>query len=167
MVCGCEHCSGQIEFEEAQARAIVQCPHCGNETVLRLPPVTIPPPLKNDFSNLTIGNIAIAGDKVITPNGTGSLAESQWLFSDVSRTESRIPPVAIILAIVFALLCLIGLLFLLMKETTTSGYAEVSVHAGKLYHKVQIPVKSKQDVDRVRELVNKAQSLAMQARFQK
>jgi hypothetical protein len=125
------------------------------------------PPSLETFSNLTIGDIAITSDKVITPNGIGTLADSQWIFSDLSRTESKIPPVAVILAIVFALLCLIGLLFLLMKETTTTGYAEVSVHSGNLYHKVQIPVKSKADVDRIRELVNKAQSLAAQARANK
>ncbi len=123
------------------------------------------PPPQSSVSILTIGDIAITSEKVITPNGTGNLADSQWIFSDMSRTETRMPAIAIILAIVFALLCLIGLLFLLMKETTTTGYAEVSVHSGNLYHKVQIPVQSKTDVDRIRELVNKAQLLAAQARL--
>jgi hypothetical protein len=135
------------------------------------PKQTTPPPLKpqpqGNSSILTIGDIAITSEKVITPNGTGSLADSQWIFSDMSRTESRMPAIAVILAIVFALLCLIGLLFLLMRETTTTGYAEVSMHSGNLYHKVQIPISSKADVDRVRELVNKAQSLAAQARANK
>jgi hypothetical protein len=54
-----------------------------------------------------------------------------------------------------------------MRETTTTGYAEVSVHSGNLYHKVQIPIKSKAEVDRIRELVNKAQSLAALARANK
>jgi hypothetical protein len=120
--------------------------------------------IQENYSILSIGDIGITKDKVITPNGIGSLADSQWIFSDMSRTESKIPTTAIILAIVFALLCLIGLLFLLMRETIITGYAEVSVHSGNLYHKIQIPVKSKGDVDRIRELVNKAQSLAAQAR---
>jgi hypothetical protein len=82
---------------------------------------------------------------------------------DASRTETKIPTVAIILAIVFALLCLIGLLFLLMKEKTTTGYVEVTVRSGNIFHKTQIPVNSQTKIDEVRQLVSKAQALAMQA----
>src|ERR1035437_4095050 len=122
-----------------------------------------PPTLSQPYL-ITIGDIGVTPTQIVTPNGSGALAGSQWIFVDMSRTETKIPTVAIILAIVFALLCLIGLLFLLMRETIITGYAEVSVHSGNLYHKIQIPVKSKGDVDRIRELVNKAQSLAAQAR---
>ena len=175
VTCRCQHCNGHIEFDANGFRegetASFKCPHCQMDTVCIVPPIASSPnpppkltPTQDNFSVLTIGDIAITTDKVLTPNGTGSLADSQWIFSDMSRTESRIPATAVILAIVFAILCLIGLLFLLMKETITTGYAEVSVHSGNLYHKVQIPIKSKQDVDCIRELVNKAQSLAAQAR---
>jgi len=184
VTCQCQHCDGHIEFDASGfARGetrTVECPHCKLETLIFVPIATKPPPVpptaakevqpskalpsQDNFSILTIGDIGITSDKVITPNGIGTLADSQWIFSDLSRTESKIPASAVILAIVFAIFCLIGLLFLLMRETTTTGYAEVSVHSGNLYHKVQIPIKSKAEVDRIRELVNKAQSLAALAR---
>jgi hypothetical protein len=121
-----------------------------------------PPPLSQSFL-LTIGDIGVTPTQIITPNGSGALAGSQWIFADISRTETKIPTVAIILAIVFALLCLIGLLFLLMKQKTTTGYVEVSVRSGNVFYKTQIPVNSQMKIDNVRQLVGKAQALAMQA----
>jgi hypothetical protein len=120
------------------------------------------PPLSQSFL-LTIGDIGVTPTQIITPNGSGALAGSQWIFVDTSRTETKIPTVAIILAIVFAFLCLIGLLFLLMKEKTTTGYVEVTVRSGNVFHKTQIPVNSQTKIDEVRQLVGKAQTLAMQA----
>jgi uncharacterized protein DUF4339 len=120
-----------------------------------------PPPLSKSFL-FTIGDIGVTPTQIITPNGSGALAGSQWIFADTSRTETKIPTVAIILAIVFALLCLIGLLFLLMKEKITTGYVEVSVRSGNVFHKTQIPVNSQMKIDDVRQLVGKAQALAMQ-----
>jgi hypothetical protein len=175
VTCPCQHCSGNIEFDASGFQAgetrSAECPHCHLETVIFVPPSAghppTPPPIPKPTPavvSFAIGDILIIGDQVMTPNGTGTLADSQWIFSDMSRTEARMPPTAIILAIVFALLCLLGLLFLLMKETKTSGYAEVSVHSGNLFHKVQIPVQSTGDVQRIRDMVYGAQSLATQAR---
>ena len=89
---------------------------------------------------LTIGDIGVTRHWVVTPNGTAPLAGSQWIARDLTRTESRIPPWAIVLAIIFAFFCLIGLLFLLVKEAYTTGYFEVSVNSGSLYHVTQLPV---------------------------
>ena len=121
-----------------------------------------PPTLSQPYL-ITIGDIGVTPTQIVTPNGSGALAGSQWIFVDMSRTETKIPTVAIILAIVFALLCLIGLLFLLMKEKTTTGYVEVTVRSGNIFHKTQIPVNSQTKIDEVRQLVSKAQALAMQA----
>ena len=112
---------------------------------------------------MTIGDIGITFDRVVTPNGSGPLAGSQWIFTDASRTESKIPGVAIILAIVFALLCLIGLLFLLMKEKVTTGYVEVSVRTADIYYKVRIPVNNTARIAEIRDQVNRAQMMAAQA----
>lgn len=163
MVSKCSHqnCGGGIEFDAAQQGQNVICPHCGGETTL--PMATLPPPPLPQPFMLTIGDIGITSNQVITPNGSGALAGAQWIFTDASRTETKIPTVAIILAIVFALLCLIGLLFLLMKEKTTTGYVEVTVRAGSVFHKTQIPVNCQTKIDEVRQLVSKAQALAMQA----
>lgn len=172
VICKCQFCSKDIEFDadglEEGKPHLVKCPYCDLETTVYVPKATRlgtpKPPLLENISNLTIGDIAVSGGKIITPNGIGNLYQSQWIFSDMSRVESRIPAAAIVLAIVFALLCLIGLLFLLMREDRIVGYAEVSVHSGTLFHKVQIPVKSQHDVGNIRNLVNKAQSLAMLAK---
>jgi hypothetical protein len=59
---------------------------------------------------------------------------------------------------------LIGLLFLLVKERTTTGYVEVSVHSGDLYHKTQIPVTDPMQVQQIRQLVGQPQTLAARAR---
>jgi len=157
--CSCQNCGGHVEFDVAIQGQKIACPHCGVETVLA---AAVPPPLSRPFL-LTIGDIGITANQVVTPNGSGALAGSQWIFTDTSRTESKIPSVAIILAIVFALLCLVGLLFLLMRETTTAGYVEVTVRSGSIFHKAQIPVNSQKKIDEVRQLVSKAQALAMQA----
>lgn len=122
-------------------------------------PAKLPPPSLDTLSNLTIGDIAITSENVITPNWTGPLKGSQWIFTDTSRTETKIPTSSIILAIVFALFCLIGLLFLLMKETVTTGYVEVTVHSANNFYKTQIPVNSPSAVAQIRQQVSKAQMM--------
>ena len=113
---------------------------------------------------VTIGDIGVTTDYVVTPNGNAPLAGSQWIATDMSRTDSKIPSWAIICAIAFAIFCLIGLLFLLVKERTTTGYVEVSVHSGDLFHKTQIPVSDLMQVQQIRQLVGQAQTLAARAR---
>lgn len=112
---------------------------------------------------LTVGDIGVSRHWVVTPNGTAPLAGSQWIARDMSRTESKIPAWAIVLAIIFFLACLVGLLFLLVKEKTTTGHFEVSVRSGNLYHVTQIPISSEWQVAQLRNLVNQAQSLAAAA----
>lgn len=112
---------------------------------------------------LTVGDIGITRHWVVTPNGSAPLAGSQWIARDMTRTETKIPTWAIVLAIVFAFLCLIGLLFLLVKEKQTTGHFEVSVRSGSLYHVTQIPVSGEWQIAQVRGLVNQAQSLAATA----
>jgi Protein of unknown function (DUF2510)/Short C-terminal domain len=112
-------------------------------------------------SVLTIGDITLTGDRVLTANGSAPLKGSQWFVRDQSRTEEKIPTHAIVLAIIFALFCLVGLLFLLMKEKKTTGYVEVEVRSGDLRHTTQIPVQSVFAVNQVRAQVAQAQALAV------
>lgn len=160
--CSCRHCGGHIEFDAAHQGSEAACPHCGNQTLLSL---SAPPLLKEQPQQflLTIGDIGVTSNQVVTPNGSGVLVGSQWIFTDAPRTDTKIPAVAIILAIVFAFLCLIGLLFLLVKEKTTTGFVEVTVRTGNIFHKTQIPVSNQAKIDEIRQLVNKAQSIAMKA----
>jgi hypothetical protein len=113
---------------------------------------------------LTIGDIGITPEWIVTPNGTARLAGSQWIAMDMSRTDTRIPAWAIVLAIIFAFACLLGLFFLLVKEQRTAGYVEVSVRSGDLYHRTQLPVSNQVAVSQIRHLVGQAQTLAAQAR---
>ena len=39
--CGCNNCSGHLEFDESAAGSTVACPLCGMDTVLFIPPVEI------------------------------------------------------------------------------------------------------------------------------
>jgi hypothetical protein len=112
---------------------------------------------------LTIGDIGITDTWVSTPNGPAPLRGSTWIVADMSVTERKIPAWAIVLAIIFALFCLIGLLFLLVKEEVTRGYVQVSVRSGDLNHMTQVPVSNQVQVAQVRALVGQAQALAAQA----
>jgi hypothetical protein len=112
---------------------------------------------------LTVGDIGVTAADIVTPNGTAALAGSTWIVSDMSVTERRIPTWAIVCAIVFALACLLGLLFLLVKEDVTRGYVQVSVRSGDLSHMTQIPVTTPVQVAQIRAQVAQAQTLAAQA----
>ena len=41
----CQHCAGHIEFDATRAGESVACPHCGQETLLHIPPLQKSPPL--------------------------------------------------------------------------------------------------------------------------
>jgi hypothetical protein len=130
------------------------------------PPPAPPPPAYAPAAAayvLTIGDIGVTSTQVVTPNGTAALAGSQWIVTDRSYTTTKIPTWAIVLAIVLAFACLLGLLFLLVKETVTTGYVEVTVHSGSLVHTTQVPVANPNDVAWYRQQVAHAQSLAAQA----
>ncbi len=128
------------------------------------PPVpAVPVPTAGEPVLLTLGDIGISANSVVTPNGSAPLRGSQWVVRDMTRTDTHIPPVAIVLAIIFFFACLLGLLFLLMKEQTTSGYVEVSVTSGQLHHVCQVPVSNPSQVAFIRQQVHQAQSMAAAA----
>ena len=127
------------------------------------PAANLQSPDATDPTLLTIGDIGVTRNWVVTPNGTARLGGSQWSARDMTRTESKIPTWAIVLAVIFALVCLLGLLFLLAKEKYTTGYVEVSVQAGNLFHATQIPVSSQYQVAQIRQQVSQAQTLAAAA----
>ncbi|WP_327234864.1 hypothetical protein OG349_13615 [Streptomyces sp. NBC_01317] len=98
-----------------------------------------PTPAHGGTPLVTIGDITVIGDSIVTPSGTLPLRGAVWNATDLSRTEEKIPAHAIVLAIVFFLLCLVGLLFLLMKERTTTGFIQVTVTSGGIHHSTMIP----------------------------
>ncbi|WP_411105780.1 hypothetical protein [Streptomyces sp. cmx-4-9] len=110
---------------------------------------------------LSLGDITIAGDQIITPSGNMPLQGAMWNATDFSRTEEKIPTHAIVLAIVFALFCLIGLLFLLMKEKVTTGYIQITVTSGGRHHSTMIPAADAHSYAWVMTQINYARSLSM------
>ncbi|MDQ1395055.1 MAG: hypothetical protein QOG64_314 [Acidimicrobiaceae bacterium] len=89
---------------------------------------------------VTVGDIACTQHSVITPSGHYRLSGSTWIVTNQTTVTERIPPYAIVLAILFALACLLGLLFLLIKEKRIQGFMQVSVQGPGFYHATQIPV---------------------------
>lgn len=133
------------------------------------PPAAPPQPAPGGFQPgaqpggmaLSLGDIAVTGDTVMTPAGPMPLRGAVWTATDMSRTEEKIPAHAVVLAIVFFLFCLLGLLFLLMKERVTTGFVQVTVNSGGRHHSTMIPVQSREQVMFVLNQVNYARSLSV------
>jgi hypothetical protein len=58
---------------------------------------------------VTIGDISVEQQRIVTPAGVLPTQGTNWSAMDMSRTEEKIPAWAIVLAIIFALACLLGL----------------------------------------------------------
>lgn len=108
----------------------------------------------------TVGDISFTPLTIHVPGRSMPMAGSIWTVRDQSRVETRIPAWAIVLAIIFALACLLGLLFLLVKEKTVVGYVEVEVRTPADFHVCQVPVSSQQDIMTVRSIVDYARTLS-------
>ena len=96
---------------------------------------------------------------IVTPAGQLPLRGASWTATDMSRTEERMPGYAVVLAIVFFLVCLLGLLFLLMKERRTTGFVQVTVHSGGRFHSTMVPVSAPQQVADILARVNYARTV--------
>src|SRR5438067_10741741 len=76
---------------------------------------------------VTVGDMAVTPTTVVTPAGRYPLAGTTWVVSNNTMMTESIPAYAIVLAIIFFVFCLLGLLFLLIKERKVSGFMQVSV----------------------------------------
>ena len=110
---------------------------------------------------VVIGDITVTPDGIITPAGTMPLKGAVWTVTDMSRTEEKIPTHAIVLAVVFLVICFLGLLFLLMKERTTAGHVQVTVNSGGKFHSTMIPVYDPMAVHYIMQQVNYARSVSV------
>jgi|SRR3569833_578301 hypothetical protein len=88
---------------------------------------------------LSIGDISVTPTHVVVPQGRYPLHGTTWTVQDSTQVTESIPAVAIVLTIIFVWFCLIGLLFLLMKEKRYSGFVSITVTGMGLYHSVQFP----------------------------
>ena len=110
---------------------------------------------------VTVGDISVEQFRVVTPAGVLPTQGTNWSAMDMSRTEEKIPAWAIILAIVFALACLLGLLFLLCKERKTTGFVQITVQNGNRTHNTHVGVSSPRDVADILARVNFARTLCV------
>ncbi len=107
-----------------------------------------------------IADIGVTNDTIVTPSGNAPLAGSVWVGLDYTRTVDKIPTWAIVMAIVFAVFCLLGLLFLLVKENAITGYVEIRVQQGQFWHISHVPVNSRASVDHLMMQIAQAQAFA-------
>jgi hypothetical protein len=110
---------------------------------------------------VTIGDIAVEQHRIVTPAGILPTRGANWSAMDMSRTEEKIPGYAIVLAIIFALACLLGLLFLLIKERKTTGFVQVTVQNGQRTHNTHVPAGSPSQVADTLARVNFARTLCV------
>jgi hypothetical protein len=110
---------------------------------------------------VTVGDISVEQFRIVTPAGVLPTQGTNWSAMDMSRTEEKIPAWAIILAIVFALACLLGLLFLLCKERRTTGFVQITVQNGNRTHNTHVGVSSPQQVADTLARVNFARTLCV------
>jgi hypothetical protein len=113
---------------------------------------------------VAVGDISCTQHWVVTPAGAFPLAGTSWIVTNQTTTTERIPAVAIVLAVIFFVFCLLGLLFLLMKERTMSGWVTVSVQGPGGYHATQVPVTNPAQVADVEARVHYIRSLVAAVR---
>ncbi|GAA4232114.1 hypothetical protein GCM10022254_31170 [Actinomadura meridiana] len=83
--------------------------------------------------------MSLTSTHVILPYGRYPLHGATWTVQDSTQTTEGIPVVAIVLTIIFVWFCLLGLLFLLMKERRYVGFVSISVTGPGFHHAAQFP----------------------------
>jgi hypothetical protein len=111
-----------------------------------------------------IGDISVDQQWVHTPAGFVPTAQATWTVQDMTLRTMEIPTYAIVLAIVTSVMtCLLGLLFLLIKEERPTGWVQVTVQGPGLTHPTQVPVSSQEVVLDLYARVDFARSLTAAA----
>lgn len=105
----------------------------------------------------TVGDISITQHWIYTPTGPHPIRGSIWTVTDMSHYEERISTAGVVLAILFVWICLLGLLFLLMKDRRLVGYLQVTVQGNGFHHSTMVPAAA---FASVHQTVNYARSLA-------
>lgn len=93
---------------------------------------------------LSIGNVYVTENSVITPAGTWPLADVNVTTADQTAVTTHTPTWAIVMVIVFIWFFLLSLLFLLAKERRMGGWVAVHIAAGPYSYTEQVPVRSEQ-----------------------
>lgn len=113
-----------------------------------------------DAPLVTIGDITISEHWVVTPSGPRPIRGTIWTVTDMSAWTESISAVGVVLCIIFIWFCLLGLLFLLMKDRRLSGFVQVTVQGNGFYHQTLVPVRGLNTFAQVNQSVNFARALA-------
>lgn len=110
--------------------------------------------------DVVIGDVEADRFWVRTPLGVMPAAEAQWSVSSQVRTERYIPLWAVLMAVLFVALCLLGLLFLLVKEERHYHEVTVTVMGAGFAHTTQVGAYDPRVVTDTRAQVAHARALA-------
>ena len=101
-----------------------------------------------------LGDVSVSDTRVQTPYGAFPLARTTWMVTNQTYVTESIPAWAIVLAIIFFVFCLLGLLFLLVKERRLYGAMQVSIQGLGLSHSTYIPVNSEFQIIQINQNVD-------------
>lgn len=85
------------------------------------------------------GDFYLTDHYLVTPQGTRPLTGTQIWITDQTKQERYTPGWAIVLAVLGFLFLFLGLLFLLVKSTRTSGFMQITVTNGDLTYQTAEP----------------------------
>ncbi|WP_433664994.1 hypothetical protein ACQPW1_24165 [Nocardia sp. CA-128927] len=122
-----------------------------------------PPPQWNPSAPapvlVTVGDVACTATHVMTPSGQHPLAGTNWIVTNQTSVDQRIPSYAIVLAVLLMVFCLLGLLFLAVKEEKIQGFVQVSVQGPGFYYATQVRITDRAQVIDTERRVNYIRSL--------
>lgn len=88
---------------------------------------------------VSFGDIHLTKHWLVTPQGTRELAGTQVFVADFTTQTRVIPGWAIVLAVLGFFFFLLGLFFLLVRETRTTGFLQVTVSNDGFTYQSAIP----------------------------
>jgi len=100
------------------------------------------------------GRRGVHADRGDHTDWTGALRGTTWIVSNQTTVSEGIPAYAIVLAIIFFLACLLGLLFLLIKERKVQGFIAGHGPRSGFFHATQVPVSTEGQIRDVEARVN-------------
>jgi hypothetical protein len=108
-----------------------------------------------------LGDITVTPYEVITPAGSFPLAGSEWTLEDRTQVERVTPPWAVVTAVAaFPVVCVLSLLFLIVKEDEVRGDLQITVRSNEIRHSASIRVGSVAQAHQVHQYFNYVRSLA-------
>ncbi|MFF3228444.1 hypothetical protein ACFYV7_37005 [Nocardia suismassiliense] len=117
-----------------------------------------PPPQGKPFTPepvlVTVGDIGCTATRVMTPSGQRPLAGTVWIVTHQTTVDRRIPSYAIVLAVLLMIFCLLGLVFLAVKEEKIQGFVQVSVQGPDFYYATQVKITDRAQVFDTEQRVN-------------